>query len=206
MIKIESPRWLAFFGVATVEVVLLIKLLNSQSTPIELLVAICVVAAILVLTPRIEDLIKFNVGKDGLQAELSKLTEKTEKVESQVNRLGDDIKEDVKSKVDQLGEDINDLLISTVLDAYEYITLEKIRGKKESVGYEFNYPKGQDLLERLRNRGLIEETNNNSIFNDRNNRTINLRDHFVITQRGNSYLDAINNKGIGEGLAKIAEK
>jgi len=184
-------RWWAVFGaVATVEVLLLVKMLTSQAT-IELLLAIGVVTLLLVLTLRIEDLNKVAIGRDGLQAELS--------------RLADDIKGEVKEKVNQLGDDINALLISTVLDAYEYITLLKISGDEKDDSYQFNHPKGQDLLERLRNRGLINELGEDSIFNDRTERPIKVRDYFSITERGKKYLKVLEEKGLATELKRIAK-
>lgn len=184
----KSSRWWAvFLAVVTVEIILLIKVLTSQAT-IELLLAIGVVTILVVLTLRIEDLSGVSLSKDGLEAKLNS------------------IKEEVKDKVGQLGDDINELLISTVLDAYEYITLRKIIGSEQDDSYQFNYPKGQDLLERLRNRGLIDEIGVNSIFNDRNNRAINVREHFVITERGKRYLNALDQKGLGKELENIAKK
>ncbi|MDZ8055328.1 MAG: hypothetical protein RMX68_028655 [Aulosira sp. ZfuVER01] len=188
VVKMKSSRWWAvFLAVVTVEVILLIKLLTSQAT-IEILFTIGVVTVLLVLTLRIEDLSGVSLSKDGLEAKLNI------------------IKEEVKDKVSQLGDDINELLISTVIDAYEYITLRKITGDEKDDSYEFNYPKGQDLLERLRNRGLIDEMGGNSLFKDRSNRPINVRKNFVITERGNRYLNALDHKGLGKELENIAKK
>lgn len=187
----SSRWWAVFLAVATVEILLLIKLLTSQAT-IELLLAIGVVTILLVLTLRIEDISDLNLTRDGLEARLSAKISK--------------VAENVEVKVDQLGSDINALLISTVLDAYEYITLRKITGEEPNDKYDFNYPKGQDLLERLRNRGLIDEMGGNTIFNDRNNREIELRNHFLITDRGKRYLEALNQKGLGEELNIIAKR
>jgi hypothetical protein len=190
--KMASSRWWAvFLAIAIIEIILLIKLLTSQST-IEPLLAIGVVTVLLVLTLRIEDISGLTLNKDGLEARLS---EKISKVA-----------ENVEVKVDQLGSDINALLISTVLDAYEYITLRKITGKEPNDKYDFNYPKGQDLLERLRNRGLIDEVGGNTIFNDRSSRAIELKEHFLITERGKRYLEALNQKGLGEELDIIAKR
>ncbi len=184
-----SKWWAVFLSVVTVEILLLVKLLTSQAT-IELLLAIGVVTVLLVLTLRIEDITNLALKKDGLEAKLSaKISEVAEKVEV---------------KVDQLGNDINALLISTVLDAYEYITLRKITGEEPNDKYDFNYPKGQDLLERLRNRGLIDEMGGNTIFHDRSNREIKLKEHFLITERGKRYLEALNQKGLGDELEIIA--
>ena len=183
----SSKWWAVFLAIVTIELLLLIKLLTSQAS-IELLLAIAVVSVVLILTLRIEDLSGVTITKDGLEAKL------------------DRIKEEVKDKVGQLGDDINELLISTVLDAYEYITLRKVTGDEPDDNYQFNYPKGQDLLERLRNRGLIDEVGGNSIFNDRNNRPINVRQHFIITDRGKKYLDALERKGLGKELERVAKK
>lgn len=197
-----SNRWWAvFIGVTAVELLLLVKLLIGQPS-IEIFITIVVVAALLVLILRIEDIKSVTINKNGLDAKLSKFEEKVEK---RVNKIQDNLKDEVKEKVNQLGDDINDLLISTVLDAYEYITLRKINGEEKNDNYEFNYPKGQDLLERLRNRGLIEEKNNDSIFNDLSNRSIKAREHFSITERGKKYLTAINQKGLGKALEKIVK-
>lgn len=183
----SSKWWAVFLAIITIELLLLIKLLTSQ-TSIELLLAIAVVSVLLILTLRIEDLSGVAITKDGLEAKL------------------DRIKDEVKDKVGQLGDDINELLISTVLDAYEYITLRKITGDEFDDNYQFNYPKGQDLLERLRNRGLIDEVGGNSIFNDRNNRPINVRQHFIITDRGRKYLEALERKGLDKELERVAKK
>jgi hypothetical protein len=62
-------------------------------------------------------------------------------------------------------------------------------------------------LERLRNRGLIKERENiNSIFDNRKNRDINVRNHFIITDKGRRYLNAINQRGLGKDLEKIAKR
>ncbi|MCG9893442.1 MAG: hypothetical protein MH252_20505 [Thermosynechococcaceae cyanobacterium MS004] len=170
--------WIVLVGVFVTEIVLLIKLSTSQESTKEILLAIIVVSALLVLILRIEDVINFAISKDGVKADLNR----------------------VEQKVDQLGSDINALLISTVLDAYEYITLRKISGEDPDDRFEFNRPKGQDLLERLRNRRLIKEIYDGTIFSDKSNRSIKLREHFIIDKRGREYLEAINQKGIGQQL------
>src|SRR6185503_11372562 len=99
-----------------------------------------------------------------------------------VRERQDELHQEVTDKVSLLETEINDFLISTVLDAYEYVTLRKISGQEKNDSYRFNQPEGQSLLERLRNRGLIEERDgNNSIFNNRNDRDIKTRDHFILT-------------------------
>jgi hypothetical protein len=60
-------------------------------------------------------------------------------------------------------------------------------------------------LERLKNRGLIEEkAKGKSIFNDRSDRSINVRDSFLITEKGERYLQAIDDRGLGDELKRIA--
>ena len=70
MIKMtKSSRWWAvFLLVATVEIILLLKLLNSQ-TLIKLILAIGVVTTLIVLTLRIEDVHNLSLTKNGLKAE-----------------------------------------------------------------------------------------------------------------------------------------
>jgi low affinity Fe/Cu permease len=188
----ESKWWAVFLAVVTIEILLLIKLLTSQAT-IELLIAIAVVTILLVLTLRIQDINNLIINKDGIEARLSERISK--------------VAETVETKVDELGNDINNLLISTVLDAYEYITLKKIAGEEQNGIYDFTYPKGRDLLERLRNRGLIDELSSNTIFKDENNgKRINVRDHFSITERGKNYLKALNQKGLDKSLDEILKQ
>ena len=71
----KSSRWWAVFllvaTVATVEIILLLKLLNSQ-TLIELILAIGVVTTLIVLTLRIEDVHNLSLIKDGLKAECNR--------------------------------------------------------------------------------------------------------------------------------------
>lgn len=192
-----SRWWAVFLLIATVELLLLIKLLNSGSS-IELLLTIGIVAALLVLILRIEDLSNLSVTRDGISAQLSQLQSDVKGVDKKVDQ--------VEGNISQLENDINALLISTVLDAFEYITLLKVKGEEVNDKYEFNYPKGQDLLERLRNRGLVKEIGGNSIFNDRKDRTIKLRDHFSITERGERYLQALTQNKLDRDLRTIAER
>ncbi|MGH8060372.1 MAG: hypothetical protein ACREOH_24560, partial [Candidatus Entotheonellia bacterium] len=98
-----------------------------------------------------------------------------------------------------------DLLMATVLDAYEYVTLRKIAGPDQDQSYRFNQPEGQDLLERLRNRGLIEQKSGVSIFKDRSDRVINVRDLFIITSKGAGFLRAIDERGLGNQLEGIIQ-
>ncbi len=147
--------------------------------------AITVIAALIVLMLRIEDLSLFSITKDGLNAELSNIKQKVKNIENEVSLLN----------------------IAMVLDAFEYKTLKKIKGDIED-SYNFGFPNEQYLLERLRNRGLIEEHNSDSVFKNKNTRDINLRKHFSITEKGKKYLDFVDKqkKEIGEELEQIAKK
>jgi hypothetical protein len=130
------------------------------------------------------------IRKKGKADELGRLTRV---VETQEQRTHD------------LESSITDILMSTVLDAYEYITLLKITGAEQNPGYLFSRDKGQALLERLKNRGLIEEGGNDSIFKNNTDRWIdNIKDHFIISKQGQKFLDAIDSRGLGDALKKIA--
>jgi hypothetical protein len=60
-------------------------------------------------------------------------------------------------------------------------------------------------LERLKNRGVIEEkAKGKSVFSDRSDRSINVRDSFLITEKGERYLQAIDDRGLGDELKRIA--
>jgi hypothetical protein len=205
---ISSLKWWAtFLGLSTLEVLLMFKILTSAAST-SLLIFAGFVAILLFLLLIIDRIAKFSANKEGVSIEVyeQKLIKLEDNLTKQVNQVGEDVREDVKNKVGQLGEDINDLLFLTILDAYEYITLRKVRGDEPDNSYQFSYPKGQDLIERLRNRGLIEEKENKLIFGSENQRRINVRDHFSITDRGNKYLDALNQKGLGEELETIAKR
>jgi hypothetical protein len=107
---------------------------------------------------------------------------------------------DLKQEVATLSEEIDNLLLGTVLDAFEYVTL---RDLKEETEIEFSMnPSGYALLERLRNRGLIKDERN--VLADRNERKIVLHKSFSITEQGCRYLKAVDDKGIGQDLEKIA--
>ncbi len=203
----SSKWWGTFILLSTIEALLMFKILTSEaSTSLQIFAGFVVILLFLLLI--IDRIAKFTANKEGVSIEVyeEKLRQFEKNIEIKVNQVGDDVKEDVKSQVGQLGEDINDLLFLTILDAYEYITLKKVRGDESDDSYQFNYPKGQDLIERLRNRGLIEEKENKLQFSSENQRHINLRDYFKITDRGKKYLDALNQKGLGKELETIAKR
>lgn len=109
---------------------------------------------------------------------------------------------DLNEKVDTLSEAIDDLLLGTVLDAFEYVTLRDLKENKE-IEFSIN-PSGYALLERLRNRGLIKEESN--VLGDRSERRIQLNKSFSITEQGCRYLKAVDDKGISQNLIQIADR
>lgn len=107
-----------------------------------------------------------------------------------------------KEEVNELGDELDTLLVGTVLDSYEFITLQKVQGKRLD-NFSIN-PSGLALLERLVNRGLIEEKTIGKVFADRNERIIPLRQCFSLTPKGEKYLQVVEKKGISQELEKIA--
>lgn len=198
-----SRWWTIFLAILTVEVLLLLKLLRSQDSSTELLLVIGIVAVLLVLTLRIEDLNKVSVGKDGITAEIAQVKDKLQEVEVKVKEQVNQIESDLENRNKDLKKDLNRILLSSILDGYEYKTLLKITGDEPNDQYQFNPPHEQYLLEKLRNRGLIYELGKTSIFDDRSPRMINVRKHFKITERGEEYLNILQERGLDKELIKI---
>ena len=187
----ETRWWSILLGLFAIEVAFLYQLITNGSS-IELITAIIIIATLIVLTLRVQDLLGIQIDRNGIKAELTK-----------------DFA--TKQEITDLEKNFDNLLISTVIDSYEYITLLKLNNEEEDK-YNFTYPKGRDLLERLRNRGLIEEKNlnedqNNSIFkNDvHKNQPIKLQDHFVITEKGQQYIIAIKQRNLHEDVKNNAK-
>jgi hypothetical protein len=109
-----------------------------------------------------------------------------------------------KEEVNRLEGEIDTLLVGTILDSYEYITLQKVSGKRED-RYAIN-PSGLAQLERLVNRGLIEEKSGSSVFQDKTDRSVALRDYFLITPKGEGYLEVVDSKELGSELERIASR
>jgi hypothetical protein len=174
--------WSVFAAVAVVALALLVKVLIADQPPTSLLVALGATVLLLVLCLQLDRLVSIVAGTSGLTVNLAQLA--------------------TKEDVNKLGQDVADLLISTVLDAFEYITLQKVRGDRKD-SYKFT-PKGQDLLERLANRGLIEEKQTSNVFADRTIRDLRLMEHYVITDRGNQYLEVIHKLDVGKALERVA--
>ncbi|NEO54328.1 MAG: hypothetical protein F6K54_15295 [Okeania sp. SIO3B5] len=194
--------WAVFLILTTIETIFLAKLLTNNIS-VELLVAITLIAIVIFFTLRVEDLNRISIKKDGIEANL------LDKVKEDVKK---DVKEDVKKDVEKIEGDIQQLLIAVVLDAYDYITLKKINGDEKDDSYNINRPNEEYLLEKLRNRGLIEEKKNSEsgfekIKNRGNSRlTLQLSDYFSITDQGEKYLNVINQYKLEPELKKILYK
>lgn len=150
MMMSPTKSWAVFIGVATVDVVLLVKLLTSQSST-DILLAIGAVTTLLIFSFRLEDIIKANFGKDGLQIELSDLNTRLKKTENNLTEAKAEIEAN-KEKIDNL------FLLSMGPDLYT--NLNKIAS-----GYFGKYHKNPDggldrELRHLRNIGYIEVTDN----------------------------------------------
>lgn len=111
--------------------------------------------------------------------------------------------ENLEKQVDSLSESIDELLLTTVLDAFEYVTLNDLQEERDRK-YKIN-PSGYALLERLRNRGLIEDKKN--VLDDPKSREIQLKESVSITDLGRKYLKLVNNKeNIRKELMKVWDK
>jgi hypothetical protein len=89
--KIPGKQWwAAFIVIATIEVVLLIKLLTNQPS-LELLIPIVVIAVFMGLMLRIEDIRSLSLTQEGIKTELStirnELSEAQKTIEENKNRI-----------------------------------------------------------------------------------------------------------------------
>lgn len=126
-----------------------------------------------------------------------------EKIES--FSLGDvSAKFATKEEMTELGEKLDYLVMGTILDAYEFVTLLRVQGSR-SDRFSIN-PSGFALLERLCNRGLIEENVGDKVLNNPQERQVNLRNHFTLTKKGERYLQVVEKMGIGRELEAIVNR
>jgi hypothetical protein len=136
IIKASARSWAVFIGVATVNIVLLIKLLAGQSST-DLLFAICVITILLIFSFRFDDITKANFSKDGLEIDLSSLNK----------RLDETMKEVDNVFLTSMGPDL-------------YMNLKKITSRHFGK-YHKNPDGGLDReLRHLRNIGYIEVKDN----------------------------------------------
>jgi hypothetical protein len=94
-----------------------------------------------------------------------------------------------KESVDKIGDRVDTLLLGLILDSYEYMTLQAIHGERNADKYDINR-KGEDQLERLINRELIEIKGDQS-FLRKHDTTIQLREHFALKEKGIIYLNLV---------------
>ncbi|CCI16992.1 hypothetical protein MICAF_2380018 [Microcystis aeruginosa PCC 9807] len=119
----SAKSWAVFIGVATVDIVLLIKLLTSQSSP-DLLLAISVITTLLIFSFRFEHIQKAIISKDGLQIDLNNLNTRLEKTENNLTEAQAEIEAN-KEKVDNL------FLLSMGPDLY--MNLKKISSRAKLI-------------------------------------------------------------------------
>jgi hypothetical protein len=86
LIKTSARSWAVFIGVATVDIVLLVKLLAGQSST-DLLLAICVITILLIFSFRFDDITKANLSKDGLEIDLSSLNKRLDETMKEVDNV-----------------------------------------------------------------------------------------------------------------------
>jgi hypothetical protein len=73
----NALRWAVFLSIALVEILLIVKLFMEPSVEPNLLIAIVIVAGFLILSPRVFDLVRFGVGKEGFSADLQQQLNET---------------------------------------------------------------------------------------------------------------------------------
>lgn len=67
-----SMRWAAFLSIALVETVLLVKLFTEETSG-ELLIAIGIIAVLLIISPKIPDLVSISLSKNELSLKLKEV-------------------------------------------------------------------------------------------------------------------------------------
>jgi hypothetical protein len=146
----SKKSWTVFIGVATVDAVLLIKLLTGQ-TSTELLLAVVVVTTLLIFSFRLEDITQANVTKNGLEVTLRNLNTKVNATDDKLKQAQAEIEAN-KEKLDNL------FLLSMGPDLYA--NLKKIASAHFG---EYHKPNNGGLdreLRHLRNIGYIEVKDN----------------------------------------------
>jgi len=147
-----SPKkaWTVFVGVATVDAVLLIKLLTGEPST-ELLLAVVVVTTLLIFSFRLEDITDANVTKNGLEIKLQKL-------DTKVNATNDKLKE-AQAEIEANKEKVDNLfLLSMGPDIYT--NLKKIASGHFGKYYKPNAGGLDRELRHLRNIGYVEVKDN----------------------------------------------
>lgn len=84
----DKFRWAVFSGVALVELLLIVKLFLSAPTPeFGLPMAVVVTAGLLVLSPRLFDIVSFELGKGGLRTQLRDVRQRLDETNARIDRL-----------------------------------------------------------------------------------------------------------------------
>lgn len=158
--------WITFIILACVEFVLLAKVVKGE-TSVEIILAVIFIAILILIAPRIYDLISITVSKDQLSLQLNQ-------VQQDLNQAKQELEEN-KEKIDRL------FLMS--LSPPMYHNLYKI-----SRGYFGDYEMNEGLkreLYHLRDIGYIEVKAIKSIPNQGSN----LSEYVKITATGQEYVN-----------------
>ena len=196
----SSTRWWAVFaGIAAFELVLLIKLSISGAT-VPLLITIGLIAILLLLILRIEELDSLIISRTKLEAKL------TQQVENRVNQVGDEIKDNVKDvekrqeKTEKRQEELQEIIdaLSVALEGittkYERDHLEKLRPNAGDM-VKFG-PNFFEEIERLDSIGFIEPIKRDGIIamkneHGNNGEKLYLREYVKLTNKGKNYLNIV---------------
>ncbi|MBD2545158.1 hypothetical protein [Planktothricoides raciborskii] len=190
--EMTSRRWWAIFaGIATCEVVLLMKLFTNGAT-IPLLFTVTMVEILLMLTLRIEDLTSVTASKDKLVVKLTdELTQQKEKVQNVEERQNQ-----TEKRQDKTQEIINAIRISLegIVTKYERSHLEKLIERNDDA-VKFG-PHFFEELERLDAIGFIVPIKTQGIIaikeeHGNEGEVFHLREYVKLTKKGFNYLKIV---------------
>lgn len=188
-LKMSAPSqwWAVFLGIITVEIILLAKLLIGQSST-ELLIAIGVTSVLLLLTLRIDDLVKVQLGKKGMSVELA---EKVKQVEEKQGEISD-----IQSQQQEEIEHIAGFLISNLLSRHERGFLKTLASDKP-----FSYTDKTNFeedLKRLRELCLVRSSSDSPLnIRDIPPSSSNLKNFVSISKRGHMCLKFMKLSSLG---------
>lgn len=83
--------WIVFISIAIVEIVLLFKFIHIPCNSTTILPAIVIIAGLLMLSPRIFEIVTFNLAKDKFSVELNRMQKKVEKAEENINDISEKV-------------------------------------------------------------------------------------------------------------------
>ncbi len=93
-------RWAAFLSIALVETVLLVKLFTEETSG-ELLIAIGIIAVLLIISPRILDLVSSSLSKNDLTLKLKEVERDLTQAQTQIAQTQAEL-EKTKERIEQL--------------------------------------------------------------------------------------------------------